>query len=321
MQNSLPGFPSLKLRLKNQLKIASFIIVGSGALLASSNASSHGHEKARSELGFTTAKVSDHVYMLSGVGGFTGGNIGLSIGEDGVAMIDNGLSSVLDLLKAEIAKTTDKPIDYLINTHVHGDHIGNNESFGSDGTNVISHRNLRTSLVEKGVSIGGGKTKPAPKHYLPVLTFSDQMTVHINGDSAQIQHFAAAHTDGDAIVLFKNANVIHTGDIMFNELFPYIDSSNGGSFKGVLAALKSIHEMANDETLIIPGHGKLATKTDVKRTIEMLEGVYQAVKALHDKGMSDDDILASKPLEPYSAYAWDFITADIMTKQVLTALK
>lgn len=309
------------MNISKKLKLLAKIIVGSAALVVSTNTLSHGHEAGKPKLGFKTEKVSGSVYMLSGVGGFTGGNIGLTIGDDGVAMIDNGMPTVLDLLKAEVAKSTQKPIDYLINTHVHGDHTGNNSAYGSGKTRIISHQNLRKTLLEKGIPTSDGKTEPAPKEHLPVLTFSDQMTIHINGDAAQIKHFAEAHTDGDAIVHFKEANVIHTGDIMFNKLFPYIDSGNGGSFAGVMFALQSIHGMADDNTKIIPGHGPLASKADVASTIEMLTGSLAAVKALTDKGMSDEDIIAADPLKPYAEYSWGFIDSERMTKQVLEALR
>ena len=280
----------------------------------------HGHGNGEPKLGFKTEKVSGSVYMLSGVGGFTGGNIGLSIGEDGVAMIDNGLPSVIELLKTEIAKTTDKPVDYLINTHVHGDHIGNNAAYGASDTQIVSHDNLRKSLKEKGMAIGGGKNIPAPKAHLPVITFSDQMTIHLNGDAAQIIHFAKAHTDGDAVIKFKEANVIHTGDILFNGMFPYIDTSNGGSYVGVKAALQGIYDMADEETLIIPGHGPIAKKENIASTIAMLEESYNAVKALRDKGMSEQEIIAAKPLEEFSSFHWGFITTEKMIQQLLEAL-
>lgn len=309
--------------MKRLKKTSTFpTLLSSLALLLSSTAVfSHGHEKGEPELGFETTQIADNIYMLSGIGGFTGGNIGLTIGDDGVAMIDNGLPSVLELLKAEVAKSTNKPIDYLINTHVHGDHIGNNEAYGSGKTRVISHQNLRKSLVEKGISAGGGKTKPAPKDYLPVLTFSDQMTIHINGDAAKVKHFAAAHTDGDAIVHFKNANVIHTGDIMFNQRFPFIDANNGGSYQGTIDALQAIHDMADENTKIIPGHGPLASKADVAATIAMLNGARDSVKGLVDKKMSDEDIIAADPLKAYAEFSWGFIDAKRMTQQVLQGLR
>ena len=310
-------------KFKKNLTAVSYAasLVALSSLGVSNSLHAHGHEDGEPKLGFETQLVSGNVYMLSGVGGFTGGNIGLTIGEDGVAMIDNGLPSVLELLKAEVAKSTDQPIDYLINTHVHGDHIGNNEAYGSGDTRVISHQNLRKSLIEKGIPAGGGKSKPAPKDHLPVLTFSDQMTIHINGDAAKIKHFAAAHTDGDAVVYFKNANVVHTGDIMFNQRFPFIDTNNGGSYQGVIDALQSIHDMSDDKTKIIPGHGPLANKADVAATVEMLEGARSSVKALIEKGMSDEDIIAADPLAAYASYAWGFINAERMTKQVLEGLR
>lgn len=306
--------------LQRRIKSISFVMV---TLILISGTSVLAHEDANDhpKVSFKTEKVSGSVYMLSGVGGFTGGNIGLSVGNDGVAMIDNGLSGVLGILRKEVAKTTDQPIDYLINTHVHGDHIGNNEAFGKEQARVISHENLRKSLVSKGVQMGDGVSVPASKEALPVLTFSDQMTLHLNGDAAHIKHFSSAHTDGDAIVHFKEANVIHTGDIMFNTLFPFIDTKNGGSFKGMLAALKGIHSMANEDTKIIPGHGPLASKADVAATIDMLQGAEKAVQALINDGLSDDEIVKANPLSAYEKYSWNFITAERMTKQVIEALR
>lgn len=273
-----------------------------------------------SELSFNTTKVADHVYMLTGQGGFTGGNVGLTIGDDGVAMIDNGVPDVLEILRAEIAKTTDKPIDYLINTHIHGDHIGNNKHFGSDGARIISHENLRASLLKNGVG-RGDKFEAAPAASIPVLTFSDQMTIHLNGDAAKIIHFSNAHTDGDAIVKFENANIIHTGDLMFNGLFPYIDASNGGNVTGVIAALKGIAELSNDATKIIPGHGPLASKADVEKTVAMLEDAKEMVSKMVADGKTDEEILAANPLAKYEEYNWQFITTEIMTKQVIAGVR
>jgi len=161
------------------------------AIICSASVLSTAFAQDTSGVSFKTQKVSNTIYMLSGVGGFTGGNVGLTVGSDGVAMIDNGVSDVLDILKAEIAKTTDKPIDYLINTHVHFDHVGNNHAFGEVGARIISHENLRESLAKKKDDSGKSTPKPA----LPILTFNDRMTIHINGDSAQIMHFKRAHTD------------------------------------------------------------------------------------------------------------------------------
>jgi len=269
------------------------------------------------KLSFKTEKISDTVYMISGQGGFTGGNVGLTVGDDGVAMIDNGVSDVLELLKAEIAKTTDKPIDYMINTHIHGDHIGNNHAFGKDGARIISHENLREALSNQKDKDG----KSAPTSAFPVLTFNDRMTIHINGDAATILHFDKAHTDGDGVVFFKGNNVLHTGDIMFNGLFPYIDSSNGGSLDGVIKALSAIAEMVNDETKIIPGHGPLATRADVRKTVAMLEDAKSMVSKFVADGKTDDEILDANPLSKYQEYNWSFITTERMTKQVILGVR
>jgi glyoxylase-like metal-dependent hydrolase (beta-lactamase superfamily II) len=258
--------------------------------------------------------------MLTGVGGFTGGNIALTVGKDGVAMIDDGLPNVLTALQDEIAKTTNQPIDYLINTHIHGDHIGNNHHFGAHGTRIVSHENLRASLVKNGVRKDSG-FEPATKETLPVLTFSDRMTIHINGDAATIVHFSNAHTDGDAIVHFQGDNVIHTGDILFNGLFPYIDVDNGGSAKGVIAALKAIAALSNEETQIIPGHGPMATKQDVENTVLMIEDSLKRVSDLVAEGKSDEEILAANPLSNYQQYHWGFITTERMTQQMITAAR
>jgi len=217
------------------------------------------------------------------------------------------------ILKAEIASVTDKPIDYMINTHIHGDHIGNNHVFGKEGAKIVSHENLRESLL-KDEKNGG----PAS---FPVLTFNDRMTIHLNGDAAQIIHFDNAHTDGDAVVYFKNDNVLHTGDIMFNQMFPFIDNNNGGSLDGVIRALEGIAALVNDETKIIPGHGVLASRKDVLSTIDMLKTAKESVGKLVSAGKSDEEILKANPLAPFESFSWGFITTERMTQQVLTAFK
>ena len=249
--------------------------------------------------------------MLSGVGAFTGGNIGLSVGSDGVALIDNGIPDLLEVLKVEIAKTTDQPIDYLINTHAHGDHTGNNISFGNSGSQIISHANLRRAMVDKQIEAGG----------LPVMTFSDQMTIYLNGDQAKIIHFANAHTDGDAVIHFAQANVIHTGDILFNGLFPFIDANSGGTVQGAISALNAIADMANDTTKIIPGHGPLASKADLQRNAAMIEDGLQIISKMVADGKSDAEIKAANPLEAYEEFSWNFITTEKMIDQLINAAR
>jgi len=238
--------------IQSLTKTASLVKLGalSAALcLSFSNSYAHDGEK-KASLGFKTTKLSSDIYVISGVGGFTGGNIGLVVGKEGSVMIDNGVAAVSDLLRSEIRKTTQQPIDYLINTHLHGDHIGNNTQYSNEGAKIISHQNLRASL----------KKKNDQGLALPVMTFSDQMTLHINNESAKIIHIKDAHTDGDAIIHFENANIIHTGDLMFNGLFPFIDANNGGTLAGVINGLSLIASLSDEETQIIPGHGPMASK-------------------------------------------------------------
>jgi cyclase len=297
------------MKLQNQFKkiITAALLVGLSIISVNALA------QDQATLSYKTEKITDTIYMISGEGGFTGGNVGLSVGSDGVAMIDNGVSGVIEILKAEIAKITKQPIDYMINTHIHGDHIGNNQVFGEDGAKIVSHENLRASLIKDEKNSG-----PAS---FPVLTFSDQMTVHLNGDAAQISHFDHAHTDGDAVVYFKKNNVLHTGDIMFNNIFPYIDGSNGGSVDGVIRALEGIATMINDETKVIPGHGALANKDDVLRTLAMVTDAKALVGNMVGEGKTDEEVLEANPLSVYESYSWAFITTEKMTQQLLAGFK
>lgn len=269
---------------------------------------------------FETIKVTDGIYMLTGASGFTGGNIGISIGEDGVVVIDDGMPNVLDKLRSEIAKLTDQPVDYLINTHVHGDHIGNNAAFGQDGTRIISHENLRATLLSKGIQGPDGMVE-TPKSALPVITFSDHLTLNLNGDEARITHLKNAHTDADAIIYFQKANVIHAGDIMFNRRFPYIDTDNGGSLNGMIDGLRQIALIGDARTRIIPGHGPLADKADLENAIAMLEDAKIMVREFVAAGKTNAQILSANPLIKYEDYSWGFITTEKMTTQVISAIR
>lgn len=269
---------------------------------------------------FKSTKISEGLYMLSGVNGFTGGNIGLSIGEDGVVMIDDSMPPLLDKMKKAINSVTKQPVDFLINTHVHGDHTGNNENMGKAGAHIVAHDNLREHLVKKGVRTAEGM-KPAPKDALPVITFSKSMSFHLNGEQSYIFHTPHAHTDGDAIVHFKNANVIHMGDTFFNGMFPYIDLASGGSVKGYIKAQKRVLEIANDDTKIIPGHGPLATKKDLQNAVDMLVKSKKIIGKLIKEGKSEDDVVKANPLKEFhDKWNWQFITTERMTRQLYKGL-
>lgn len=263
---------------------------------------------------FVTTKVLDGLYVLHGEGGFTGGNIAISVGQDGVVMIDDSMPPFFDKLKVALKAITDKPIDFIINTHIHGDHTGNNLSFGENGAHIVAHANMRKRLKAKGQNTPEGN-KPTPAQALPVLTFASEISFHLNGTEAQVFHVARAHTDGDAVIHFKDLNVIHTGDTLFNGLFPFIDLENGGSVAGYIAAQKKIYEIANDDTVIIPGHGPIGKRADLRASFTMLDDASTLVIGLIKQGKSEDEVVALNPLKKYhEKWNWGFISTEKMTR-------
>lgn len=263
------------------------------------------------DITFKSTELAPGLYMLEGQGGFAGGNLGLITGDDGVVLIDDGLEPLVAITVAAIESLTGDPVDFVINTHAHGDHTGANEVLHGKGATVVAHDNLRRQMVKDGSN----------RAALPELTFTDAVTFHLNGHTANVFHVANAHTDGDAVIHFPEVNIIHTGDAMFNKLFPFIDLDSGGSVSGFIAAQKRIIALADDETKIIPGHGKLANKADLQAAVDMLEDAQARVKALVDAGKSQEEVIAANPLADYEdAWTWDFITAERMTATIYRSL-
>lgn len=228
-----------------------------------------------------------------------GGNIGVSAGDDGVILVDDQYAPLTDKIKAAVAGISDQPLRYVINTHFHGDHTGGNENLGEAAV-IVAHDNVRQRLSEGAFIAAFNMTMPP--HLgpgLPSVTFNSEMSLHINGDEARIIHAKNAHTDGDSFIWFKGANVIHMGDLMFNGMFPFIDVSNGGSIGGILNALDKAITLADDETLVIPGHGQVTDKAGLiayKKTMRDMAGIIGKLKA---EGKSLEDIQAAKPLAAY----------------------
>lgn len=276
--------------------------------------------KEEPTVSFASTEVGPGIYMLAGEGGFTGGNLGLLVGDDGVVLIDDSMPPFLDIMTKAIKSLTDQPIDFLINTHVHGDHTGNNETLGASGTHIVAHNNLRKHLVTKGVRTQEGMV-PAPKASLPVLTFSDEMSFHFNGQPATAIHVPQAHTDGDAIIHFSGANVIHAGDTFFNGLFPYIDLDSGGSVDGFINAQVKIISLSNDDTKIIPGHGPLSNKKELQASIDMLTDAKMIISKHIKDGKTLEQVVAANPLKKYhDEWNWGFITTERMTTQMYNGL-
>ncbi|MBM4197065.1 MAG: MBL fold metallo-hydrolase [Gammaproteobacteria bacterium] len=240
------------------------------------------------------------------------GNVGASAGPDGVFIIDDQFEPMAPAIVEAAGKLSKQPIRYVLNTHWHRDHTGGNAALGRQGYVIVAHDNVRERLSRDSFNSFFNRTIPAsPGEALPVITFSENMTFHFNGDTIRVVHIPNAHTDGDAVFFFEKANVLHAGDVFVRYGFPFIDLSSGGSVAGMIAGCERIMEIADADTLIIPGHGEVARERDVATFRDMLITARDRVQALKQQGMSDDAIVAAKPLadlEP--AWGKGFINAE-----------
>jgi len=260
-----------------------------------------------------TTEAAPGVYMLNGANGFSS-NMGLLVGDDHVVLIDDGMAPITADLVATVAELADRPIDFVVNTHVHGDHVGSNATLAENGAVIFAHKNIRKRLVEAPDPAGGTGG-------LPVVTFADGVNFHVNGQNAHVRHVAKAHTDGDAVVHLHGSNVIVAGDLLFNYMFPFIDLDSGGSVRGFVAGQRRIIKMADEETIIIPGHGQLASRADLQAAVDMLVDAEARVEALVIDGKTEEEVLAANPLADYhDTWNWGFITTERMTQTLYRSL-
>ena len=268
----------------------------------------------------TTTDLGDGLYMLQG----RGGNVGVLAGDDGVFVIDSQYADMAPGILSAINEIAGEIPRYLVNTHWHGDHTGGNAIIGDTGATIIAHNGVRDRVTVDVTRdfFGQENTTPAaPPEAWPVITFNDQMTLFLNGQTVRLIHAPDAHTDGDTFVYFEQANVLHTGDLMFNGMFPFVDITSGGSFPGFVAASEAMADAIDDETRIIPGHGALASKSDIGLTLEMLNGVMAAVQAEIDAGKDIDAVLEAAPLTPWvEDWATGFMTEPVFTRLVYAGL-
>ena len=242
-----------------------------------------------SKVEIKTIPVSDQIYMLQG----SGGNIAVLTGADGVFMIDDQFAPLTEKILAAIAKISEAPVKFLINTHWHGDHTGGNENMGKAGAVIVAHDNVRKRMSEEQLMVAFGRTvPPAPADALPVITFSKDIHFHWNEEHVFIFHVHHAHTDGDVIVHFTKANVMHTGDTYFKGRFPFYDVSSGGSVEGLIESANKLLFIADDETVIIPGHGDLSNKKELTEYRDMLIVMRDRVKEAIASGKSFEEIEA-----------------------------
>ena len=261
-------------------------------------------------------KVAGTVYMLTGVGG----NIGASVGDDGIVVIDDQFAALAPKIVQALNAITDKPIKFIINTHYHGDHTGGNEIFARSGT-IIAHDNVRKRLAA-GSSARGRATPAAPRIALPVVTFNDTATIHVNGEDIRAVHFPHGHTDGDAVIYFSQSNVVHMGDDFFNGHFPFIDTENGGSAKGMIANVDKVLSTLPDDVKVIPGHGELSDKAGLRRFVDMLRGTSGAVEKAMKAGRTLDQMKTDKILAQWEEWGKDwFVNAEGFTEMLYNVLK
>lgn len=273
----------------------------SGQLVAHGDDS---HFESRQDVQVRTTKVTGNVYMLQG----RGGNVGVLVGMDGIMIVDDDYKVVSSKLAAALKELgSDKP-RFVFNTHWHGDHTQGNEFFGKDSI-IIAHENVRKRLLDPPV-IFGQTTPPYPSFALPIVTYTESISLHINGEEVRAVHLPNGHTDGDTIVFFKNANVVHLGDLFFNGFFPFVDLDSGGSVQGMINNVAALIRQIPADAKLIPGHGPLATLDDLKVFHGVLVETSSIVQAQMKKKKTVDEIKKAGLPEKYKTWGSGFIKTD-----------
>jgi glyoxylase-like metal-dependent hydrolase (beta-lactamase superfamily II) len=295
----------------------SSLLVSLGIMLAAGGA--YAQQQDFSKVTIKTTKLTDSLYMLEGAGG----NIGVSVGDDGVIVIDDQYAPLTPKIQEAIAKLSSKPVKFVINTHWHGDHVGGNENLAAAGAVIIAHDNVRKRMSsEQFVALMNRKVEPSPAKALPVVTFTTDITLHFNGEDIQVIHADPTHTDGDSIVVFPKAKVVHMGDCYMTISYPFADVSSGGTFDGFIATSDKVAGLSDATTKIIPGHGPLSNKAELKAWHDMLVEIRTAVKKLADAGKPLDAIQKAKPTAKWDdKWGAKFIKGDQVVEFAFTAIK
>lgn len=267
-----------------------------------------------SKVEITTTHVARNIYMLEG----SGGNIGVSVGQDGILIVDDQYAPLSEKIKTAIKKIKRGDLAFVLNTHYHGDHTGGNPQFGRDAT-IIAHTNVRKRLSTTQ-KLFGRTTEPMVKEGLPVITFDDSLSIHFNGEDIQAIHFPHGHTDGDIVIFFPESNVVHMGDHFFNGMFPFVDLNHGGDVLGFAANVESVIEFVPEDVKVIPGHGPLATLSDLKTFHRMLVETTAIVRSRIAAGRGLEQTKSDGLPEKFAEWGNGFISTEKWLDTVYTSL-
>lgn len=263
--------------------------------------------------------LAENVYMLVGAGG----NMGLLVGPDGAVLVDDQFAPLTPKIRAAIARLTDKPVRFVINTHWHPDHTGGNEAFGQSGSVIVAHDNTLKRLTTKQiVDLFNMEIPPAPKDALPIVTFGESVSLHLNGENVDAVHVENAHTDSDAILYFRKANVVHMGDVLQGPFYPFIDTGTGGSLDGVIKALGEVRARTDANTKLIAGHAPVMNRAGLEAFRDMLVTVRKRVADAIARGKTQEEVLASQPTKEFDErYAKGFVKPDVFVQRVYVDLR
>lgn len=270
------------------------------------------------EVEIRVVPVAEGVWMLQGAGG----NIGVSAGDDGVFLVDDQYAPLTDKILAALATISEQPVRFVLNTHWHGDHTGGNENLGEAGAVIVAHHNVRERMSsEQFLALFERTVPPSPTGALPVITFADGVTFHLNGDTLEVFHLPAGHTDGDSAVIWRDADVLHAGDLFFQGTYPFVDLASGGSIDGLIAAVERLVERAGEGTKIIPGHGALSDRAGLVGYLEVIRGVRDRVAALVAEGASREEVVTARPTAQWDeAWGQSFVEPDFFAGTVYDSL-
>ena len=269
-----------------------------------------------SKVQMKATKVAGNVYMLEGAGG----NIGVSVGDDGLLIVDDQFAPLADKIRAALKGIADKKLHFILNTHWHGDHTGGNVAFGPEAT-IIAHDNVRKRLAtEQKSTVFNSTTPPSPKEALPVITFDQTLTVHFNGEEIRAIHYPKGHTDGDSVIFFSTSNVVHLGDDFFAGRFPFVDLESGGSVEGLVKNIGELIAKIPADAKLIPGHGPISTLEDLKSYHRMLQQTTEIVRGKIKAGKTLDQIKSEGLPAEWAPWGTGFIKTDRWVETIYKSL-